>query len=743
MSLNKVVLKVGSVVWFNDQRHEVVSLSVATVTVRSMRAGELSVVSTAELLTADGFSAHDASERRDSSLESQALALLDTVPEAERKKALELLRHLLEVVTGYQSGTEESPRVGEPRREYDISGTTLTQRIDAKAKELGLTSRAVWKFKSAYDSQGVWGLVDRRTVRLQNLGPAPQITHAIDRIVRRLKDESNVTEKRVIGLVKTEIRESAGLPVDFVMPSDATLRRYLLARDDGRQLFKSAKSRRNASNRPKHAYTRFHATRPGEVVLIDSTPLDAFVRDPLSLKPISIRFTIAIDLYTRSIVGWRFSMTDKAVDAALLLGDIISPKRSREFFGDFAVKPFVGIPHSIVTRLEEDGQEGQQGRLVPIPFLHPESLLIDQGRVYLSETFLRAAAELGINVMLARPYTPTDKAHVERMFKTIRENFVEALPGYKGRNVETRGKNPEENAFYFPHEIDEYFREWVATYWQVRTHDGLFLPVEPTLELTPNQMLEQGIARAGFLHVLPRDDLRYKLLPIVWRKIHHYGVDIGLLRYDSPDLDPFRNQPSPYPNSSGDKWPFHQDPRDRSVLFFFDTELREWKEIPWIGAKIGRQPFDDKMLQMAKDIAFQRINDVPGREEVEGVLSELLARIGNVPPKSRAARERLAAAMEKERKQRERDASKVQPPSGVASQTTGTGAEPSVLPAGIWSLPEIPRHLDIFEERDADDEALWSEETADIPAKATPSQHSTVVKPVDEAFEDSDDDLAY
>lgn len=746
MSLERATLRLGSKVWFDQQAQEVVALNSITVTLRSQRTAEQTVVAIAELLTAEGFSTTANGKGEDTSPESLGRAFAGVVPKAQEKAAMEMLKHLLEAKTGYQSGTDEDALQGEPKPQYDPASTNLSQRIAAKAKELNMSERVLWNYKADHERYGLYGLIDRRAVRLADVGPSPEVTAAISRVVRKLHDKSNQTLERILALVKKEIRDAENLSDDFEMPSDSTLRRYLLDREDGRQLMKSAKGRRNAANRPKHAYTRFHATRPGEVVLIDSTPLDAFVLDPNTLKPFRVTLTIAIDLYTRSLVGWRFSPTDKAIDAALLLADIISPKRSREFFGGAATKPFVGIPQSIVTRLQADEEENERlGRLVPIPFLHPESLLIDQGRVYISQTFLMAAAQLGINVMLARPYTPTDKAHVERMFKTIRESFVLALPGYTGPNVEARGKKPEDDAFYFVHEIDEYFREWVATYWQVRIHDGLFLPAAPTLELTPNQMLSEGIARAGFMHVLPDKNMRYQLMPLVRRMIHHYGVDVGSLRYDSADLDPFRNEPPPYPNSDDKKWPFRQDPRDKSVLFFFDPDTKEWAEIPWTGANGKHRPFDDKTLQLAKDIAFQRINEAPTREDIKRVLNEILDRMGNVAPRTHAERRRLRDAIEQERVRQERERRKALKSGGdVGDEGAATAPAPAPQQVSVdWSVPAIPRHLEVYS-GDMDEDVDPSEDApAGSAASSAERGSNTAVKPVDEAFEDADDDLVF
>ena len=60
------------------------------------------------------------------------------------------------------------------------------------------------------------------------------------------------------------------------------------------------------------------------------------------------------------------------------------------------------------------------------------------GGRYLSEHLMSACARLGISVQPARVYQATDKAALERFFRTLREQLLAALPGYKGPDVYRR-----------------------------------------------------------------------------------------------------------------------------------------------------------------------------------------------------------------------------------------------------------------------------------------------------------------
>lgn len=167
--------------------------------------------------------------------------------------------------------------------------------------------------------------------------------------------------------------------------------------------------------------------------------------DPLTLGYVRLELTVALDLFSRSIVGWRFTpYSTTAVDAALILRDIITPKTMRPGWPESARWGYCGVPETIIL----DAFDVED--TAAIPTVHPETVVADHGKVYKPETFLRASKMLGINVQSTRPYTPTDKAQVERLFRTI-ETLLEELPGYKGPDVWSRGSTAgvEDEAFYW------------------------------------------------------------------------------------------------------------------------------------------------------------------------------------------------------------------------------------------------------------------------------------------------------
>ena len=108
---------------------------------------------------------------------------------------------------------------------------------------------------------------------------------------------------------------------------------------------------------------------------------------------------------------------------------------------------------------------------------------------------------------------------VERFFKTLRLDLLQRLPAYKGPDVYNRGESVEAQAFYYVAELERIIREWTARVYHRAKHGGLCVPDAPGIELSPLEMYEVGLARAGGLFVPSSSDLAYEFLDVRWR--HH------------------------------------------------------------------------------------------------------------------------------------------------------------------------------------------------------------------------------
>jgi hypothetical protein len=196
-----------------------------------------------------------------------------------------------------------------------------------------------------------------------------------------------------------------------------------------------------------------------------------------------------------------------------------------------------------------------------------------------------------------------DKGPLERFFRTLGEQLLAALPGYKGPDVYRRGKDPEQQAFYFLGELEQIVRRWTADCYHRQPHAGLCVPEVPGLEVSPLEMFAHGIARAGYLQVPIRADLAFDFLKVEWRTVQHYGVEIGGLRYDGPALNPYRNRTSPYAGKHAGRWPLRVDPGDVSRVWFQDPADNAWHMLRWEHADAVGGPFSSESLAYARQLA--------------------------------------------------------------------------------------------------------------------------------------------
>jgi hypothetical protein len=111
------------------------------------------------------------------------------------------------------------------------------------------------------------------------------------------------------------------------LPSRSTLCKLADVLAAGRHTFGSAVTRRQTANRPQGMFSPTHASRPGEQVQIDSTPVDVLVLLDNGI-PVRADLTIAVDVATRTICAAVLRPAGaRGVDAALLLARMLVPSR--------------------------------------------------------------------------------------------------------------------------------------------------------------------------------------------------------------------------------------------------------------------------------------------------------------------------------------------------------------------------------------------------------------------------------
>ena len=70
------------------------------------------------------------------------------------------------------------------------------------------------------------------------------------------------------------------------------------------------------------------------------------------------------------------------------------------------------------------------------PVIIPQVIVVDHGKVFVSESFKASCAFLGISFQPARKATGTDKPHIERTPGSVATMFAQYVSGYTGRSPE-------------------------------------------------------------------------------------------------------------------------------------------------------------------------------------------------------------------------------------------------------------------------------------------------------------------
>ena len=215
---------------------------------------------------------------------------------------------------------------------------------------------------------------------------------------------------------------------------------------------------------------------------MDSSPLDLMVLYPDGGAG-RADLTIALDVATRSLPAAILRpVATKAVDAAVLLARAMTPLPAQPGWAEG-----LEFSRSLLPAGTLAGPEQLRRDLAERPILAIESVTVDRGRVFLSDTFLAACEQLHISVTKAAPRSPTDKPHVERVFRSINTLFTQYLPGYTGPNVVHRGSDPAGDALWPLAQVQDLLDQWIVQVWQRRPHDGLRLPAMPRQDLAPER----------------------------------------------------------------------------------------------------------------------------------------------------------------------------------------------------------------------------------------------------------------
>ncbi|UPW04844.1 Mu transposase C-terminal domain-containing protein [Rhodococcus pyridinivorans] len=594
-----------------------------------------------------------------------------TAEEVERVRWWE--PHLNEVLYGVSDPDDDTLA---PRPGYD--DPSKMKRRELKAQELAaagihVTVRTLGRKEKQYLAHGVHGLIDRRTTARTTAGPNVdhRVSEAVIAVLEDTLTDSTVSVATLINRVRARLHVRHPQE-DIAMPSARTLRRLIDAYDTRGLARGKATTRRSAGNRPDRSPAPISATAPGQVVEIDSTPVNVLclMPDGKVARPV---LTVAMDVATRSILGFSMVPTGASgVEHADLLARILRPRQCRPGAPEWMrLDASDVLPHEQMIALDER----QQGALA-VPYIVPESITTDRGKDYLGPTFVSACRHFGISVQQAPPQSPTYKTHIERLLGSVDTLWMQKQPGYLGSNPTPRGTISHDGLLTLRELVDS-FEQWWVRVWQNRPHDGLRDRDVPSRKFTPNQMYAAMFDASAGIPV-PIDEHTYIALMPAHRRVLQPGTGfkINNLTYRSDEIQPLMTM---RPGAKDGKWEVHCDPYDPDRAWVAHPETGRWIECVSESYRLDVYPFASALRSL------RRTAEARGDVQDEWAEQTLANRPTGLSRK-RAARTKAVA------EQRTRD------------------NEPRPAPIAAPTPPHLTRTVEMTDEFrvESPDEELWN-----------------------------------
>jgi hypothetical protein len=704
MSRPRAVLAVGDRLLIDGVSHVLVGLSGATVRLASTD-GAVVTTTVAELLSAENVQIPSPGPAR-----TMPVVGVDGLPEEVLEVASWWERHIVEVLYGLPP---DAPAGTRPRPEYDVDRSSLTAREKAKAAELTAAGHpvsviTVKRHRQRYEADGLSGLVDHRVVRRATaFGRVDQrVITAMRQAVEEATDDSSRTASFVIWRTEQILNADPAIGNDadghpVVWPSQRSLYRLFDKVAAGKHTTGSASTRRSLAGRPDGMFTAAVVAAPGEVMEIDSTPLDVMVLLDDGVVG-RVDLTGIIDVATRTVSAAVLRPTTRSVDASVLLARALTPEPMRPGWAQALTMASSVLPWARLCSIDE-----RLAHAAAKPVIVPSTIVCDHGSVYVSRNFRASCRHLGINFQPARKATGSDKPHIERLFGSVASLFTQFVSGYTGSNPDRRGRMVEGKPLWSMLELQDLLDEWLIAFWQNRPHDGLRDPVHPGQAFSPNQMYAALVETAGYVPVALGAADYIELLPARWRAVNAYGIKIDRRTYDSADLNPLRGQRSGLTAHQG-LWEIHHDPYDVSRIHVRGPQ--GWITVFWRHLDRVPVPFGD----LAWDHARRNAGE-PGRPATEEQIADAVAALLQ---RAYAGPEQKPAPAPPALSRRDRR---------IAALTKTTAVEPAptgpATPAG-GSDPIAPNHhhddRQDDEQDDEQDDDLDEEQAATGMAKVIP-----------------------
>lgn len=434
-----------------------------------------------------------------------------------------------------------------------LLGDVMVGRRDVKARSeaVGVDVATLYRWLKLYKEWGeMLALIPRK--RGWREGNSRLSTEA-DQIIELVLKEYYLTKQRpTIQATISRIQEKCQA-ANVSVPGVSAIRARINGIPD-KQFLRG----RGFADKARNRYTPSPGSFPGasyplSVVQIDHTPIDVLLVDDVHRKSIGrVWLTLAIDVHTRMITGYYLAIDAPAgISVAMCIAHSILPKE--EWL----------VAHGI------DGEWPVWGI--------PKVLHSDNGPDFQSDDLKKSCSTYGIENRFRPVKRPKFGGHIERLLGTFART-LEDLPGKTYGNIADReGYDSDKHAALTMADFETWLVREMLIYNE-KYHSGIFM--------SPSRKWHIGIfgnADLDPLVGLPQRHtdpftLQRDFLPSISRTVQHYGVEWDVMYY-AEALRPWINSVD---EATGKKrtFIFRRDPRDISVIWFFDPVLKMYFQIP-------------------------------------------------------------------------------------------------------------------------------------------------------------------
>lgn len=455
------------------------------------------------------------------------------------------------------------------------------RRTQAEVQERAKAARAHWTtlyaWIRAYNATGkVSALLPRKSMGgrgKSRLDPAVEtiLQETIEDYYLRSQKPS---VQKTIEEVKRRLR-NARLPA----PHPNTVRNRIARLSDERRL-----ARREGRKHAEQRFARIRGAVPGAeaplaLVQIDHTKLDVIVVDDEHRRPVGRPWvTLAMDVFSRTVLGLYVSLDPPStLSVGMCLVHAILPKE--RWLADREVEaewPCWGMPRIVHA---------------------------DNAKEFHGDMLARAADEYQFELRWRPKGQPHFGGHVERLLGTF-TNDLHTLPGTTFSNPGQRGDyDSEGRAALTVRELERWLATLVTKVYHARIHSSL--------GTTPLKRWEEGVFGTGGqlgtgvpARFTDEERLTLDFLPSVERTVQRYGVVIDGVRYWSEALSRWIHAKDPAVPQRKRKFRFRRDPRDISVIYFYDPDVLQYYAIPYGDASHPRMSIWE--LREARRLAKER-----------------------------------------------------------------------------------------------------------------------------------------